>query len=124
MAHCDTMDGPLIKDAQKALESKSIFPVLKWIKEEDEEEITKMFEQVLVFSLKNPELTKMLEMYFLETVTRVHRKGEGAPYTGLKPAGYPVDLIIKKGDISLEIGSAEDVITSYSIHYTKLYEDT
>ncbi len=109
MAHCDTMDGPLIKDAQKALESKSISPVLKWIKEEDEEEITKMFEQVLVFSLKNPELTKMLEMYFLETVTRVHRKGEGAPYTGLKPAGYPIDPIIKKGDLSLETGSAEEV---------------
>jgi hypothetical protein len=109
MAHCDTMDGPLIKDAQKALESKSISPVLKWIKEEDEEEITKMFEQVLAFSLKNPELTKMLEMYFLETVTRVHRKDEGASYIGLKPAGYPIDPIIKKGDLSLETGSAEEV---------------
>ena len=109
MAHCDTMDGPLIKDAQKALESKNISPVLKWIKKEDEEEIVKMFDQVLEFSQKNPELTKILEMYFLETVTRVHRKGEGAPYTGLKPVGYPIDPIIKKGDLSLEIGSAEEV---------------
>ncbi len=109
LAHCDTMDGPLIKDAQKALESKNIFPVLKWIKKEDEEEIVNMFNQVLSFSKENPELKKILEMYFLETVTRIHRKGEGAPYTGLKSSGYPIDPIIKKGDLSLEIGSAEEV---------------
>jgi hypothetical protein len=109
MAHCDTMDGPLIKDAEKALRDKDISPVLKWIKEEDEEEVVKMFEQVLSFSKENTKLKKILEMYFLETVTRIHRKGEGASYTGLKPARYPIDPIIKKGDLSLETGSAEEV---------------
>ena len=37
-AHCDTLDGPVIQDAQLALEKKDVTVVLKWVKERDEEE--------------------------------------------------------------------------------------
>jgi hypothetical protein len=31
-AHCDTLDGPVIKDAQAALKKGDVTPVLKWVK--------------------------------------------------------------------------------------------
>jgi hypothetical protein len=109
LAHCDTMDGPLVADIKKSLKSKNIMPVLKWIKKSDEEEIKNMFERVLSFSKENSEQKELLDMYFIETVVRVHRKGEGAPYNGLKPSGFPIDPIIKKGDLSITSGKVDDL---------------
>ncbi len=45
-AHCDTMDGPIVKDAMAALEAGDITAVLKWIRPEDEREIRTRFDQV------------------------------------------------------------------------------
>ncbi|MDR2145398.1 MAG: DUF6448 family protein [Tannerella sp.] len=39
-AHCDSYDGPTIKDALKALETNNVDLVLKWISEEQEADIT------------------------------------------------------------------------------------
>jgi len=36
LAHCDTLDGPVIKDARTALEKDDITPVLKWVQKKDE----------------------------------------------------------------------------------------
>lgn len=109
LAHCDTMDGPLVADIKKSLKSKNIIPVLKWIKKSDEEEIKNMFKKVLCFSQENSELKEILNLYFIETVVRVHRSGEGAPYNGIKPAGFPIDPIIKKGDLSITSGKIDDL---------------
>ena len=38
IAHCDTMDGPVVKDARVALESRDPGRVLKWVKQEKEKE--------------------------------------------------------------------------------------
>ena len=40
---------------------------------------------------------------------RIHRAGEGAPYTGLKPAGRDLGPAIPAADKALESGSTEDV---------------
>jgi len=109
LAHCDTMDGPLVADIKKSLKSKNIMPVLKWIKKSDEEEIKNIFERVLSFSKENSEQKELLDLYFIETVVRLHRKGEGAPYNGLKPSGFPIDPIIKKGDLSITNGKVDDL---------------
>lgn len=109
LAHCDTMDGPLVADIKKSLKSKNIMPVLKWIKKSDEEEIKNIFERVLSFSKENSEQKELLDLYFIETVVRLHRKGEGAPYNGLKPSGFPIDPIIKKGDLSITSGKVDDL---------------
>ncbi|WP_321329100.1 DUF6448 family protein [uncultured Ilyobacter sp.] len=109
LGHCDTMDGPLVADIKKSLKSKNITPVLKWIKKSDEEEIKNMFERVLSFSKENSEQKELLDLYFIETVVRVHRKGEGAPYNGLKHSGFPIDPIIKKGDLSIDSGKIGDL---------------
>ena len=35
-AHCDTLDGPVIQDARKALDIEDVTPVLKWVRDKDE----------------------------------------------------------------------------------------
>ena len=47
-------------------------------------------------------------MYFFETLVRIHRAGEGAGYTGLKPAGK-IEPPIAAADKSLETGKLQDV---------------
>lgn len=42
LAHCDTLEGPVIKDAKSALEKKDVTPVLKWVKKDAEGHETKM----------------------------------------------------------------------------------
>ena len=44
-AHCDTMDGPIIKTAQKALETGDVSLVLMWIQKMDEAELTQAFKK-------------------------------------------------------------------------------
>ena len=46
-AHCDTMDGPLIKDAKIALGKGNVNYVLKWVQPEDETEIKEAFSLVM-----------------------------------------------------------------------------
>lgn len=105
-AHCDTLDGPVIQDARKALARKDVTPVLKWIPQEDEKTIRGAFEKTLAVRALGNEARELADLYFFETLVRIHRQSEGAPYTGLKPAGV-VDPIIAEADRSLESGSAE-----------------
>jgi len=86
-AHCDTLDGPIIPEARRALESGDLNPVLKWVHAEDEAEIRQAFEKTRAIRGQNEAVREMADHSFLETLIRVHRQGEGAPYTGLKPAG-------------------------------------
>ena len=47
VAHCDTLDGPVIQDARKALEAKDVTPVLKWVREKDEKVVRSAFTKAL-----------------------------------------------------------------------------
>jgi len=58
---------------------------------------------------KGPEAKELADRYFFETLVRVHRAGEGAPYTGLKPAGA-VEPAIAGADRALESGSVENLV--------------
>ena len=46
-AHCDTLDGPVIQDARKALETKDVTPVLKWVKQKDEKVVRAAYDKAL-----------------------------------------------------------------------------
>jgi hypothetical protein len=46
-AHCDGMDGPVVKAAQKALETGNVNLVLIWVQKKDEDEIKKAFQKTL-----------------------------------------------------------------------------
>jgi len=112
-AHCDTMDEPVVATAKAALESGDVTPVLKWVKAENEPEIRELFKKTLAVRQKGPEAGELADMYFFETLVRLHRAGEGAPYTGLKPAGE-VEPIIKLSDKALETGDVESLIREVS----------
>jgi len=85
--HCDTMDGPVAMEATAALEKGDVTPVLKWVREEHEEEVRSALSKVMAVRAKGPEAKELADTFFLETVVRLHRAGEGEPYTGIKPAG-------------------------------------
>ena len=112
--HCDTMNGPIIPEARAALEKGDVTPVLKWVKPGAEAEIRAAFAKAVSVRAKGPEAKDLADQYFLETLVRVHRAGEGAPYTGLKDE--PVERIVAMADKALAEGSAEAMIGRMSGH--------
>jgi hypothetical protein len=106
-AHCDTLDGPVVKAAQKALQTKDIKPVLIWVGKNDEPEIEQAFLKTLKIRTQNPEVKELADRYFFETLVRIHRAGESAPYQGLRPAGTDAGPVIPLADRALETGSPD-----------------
>lgn len=104
-AHCDGMDGPVVKAARRALETHDASLVLIWIQKKDEAEVRQVFQATLAIRNLSPEAKELADRYFFETLVRFHRAGEGAPYTGLKPAGRDLGPAIPAADRALEEGS-------------------
>lgn len=96
------MEGPVVKASIKALETGNINYVLVWVQTKDEKEIKEMFDKANKVGTLNPEAKELAEMYFFETVVRVHRVGEGELYTGLKPVGYHPAEGIEVAEIAIE----------------------
>lgn len=109
VGHCDTIGGPVIKAAQRALDSANLNIVLIWVKKEFEPELRQAFTKALAVRQLNSEARELADMYFFETVVRLHRMGEGASFTGLKPAGE-IDPIILASDRALEQGNAKELV--------------
>jgi hypothetical protein len=86
-AHCDTLDGPVVGAARKALDTGNVNLVLVWVQTKDEPEIRNTFQKAVAVRKAGGQAKDLADTYFFETLVRVHRTGEGAPYTGLKPAG-------------------------------------
>ncbi len=105
LAHCDGLDGPVVKAAKSALRTGNVNLVLVWIQKRDEPEIRAAFQQSLVVRKQGPEAQALADRAFFETLVRVHRSGEGAPYTGLKPAGRDLGPAIPAADKALETGT-------------------
>ncbi len=108
-AHCDTLAGPVVLTAKAALEKGDVTPVLKWVKKENEGEIKEAFKKTLAVRKQGKEAKELADMYFFETLVRIHRAGEGAPYTGLKPEGS-IEPIIVESDKAVESGSADGLV--------------
>lgn len=105
MAHCDAIDGPVVTAARQALEAGEVTPVLKWVAGAAEAEVRTLFAQTLAVRALGPEATALADRHFFENVVRIHRAGEGAPYTGLQPAGTPLEPAVAAVDRAL--GEAE-----------------
>ena len=70
----------------------------------------KAFQKTLAVRKLNSEAKELADMYFLETFVRLHRAGEGAPYTGIKPAGTELGPAVEAADKALESGSADNLL--------------
>ena len=118
-AHCDGMDGPVIKAAKQALETGDVNPVLIWVSKKDETEIRSAFQKTLAVRKLNPEAKELADMYFFETLVRIHRAGEGEPYTGIKPAGRNLGPAVPAADKAIVDGKLEPL---YKILTDKIHE--
>jgi hypothetical protein len=106
------MDGPVVKAARRALETGNVNLILPWVQRESEEELKQAFERSLgarkgAASIESSELT---DLWFFETAVRLHRKGEGAPYTGIKPAGTLESPAVPMADEAIATGNPDKVI--------------
>jgi len=110
MAHCDGMDGPVVKAAQKALATGDVNLVLIWVQKGDEEAIRQALDRTLAVSKLSAEAKDLADMYFFETLVRIHRAGEGAAYTGLQPAGRDLGPAIPLADEALNTGEVDALV--------------
>jgi hypothetical protein len=108
-AHCDTLDGPVVAAAKEALSGGEVTAVLKWVKPEYDEEVRAAFAKTVAVRKLGTEARELADMYFFETVVRLHRLGEGEGYTGLKPAGTDPGPAVRAADKALETADAEAV---------------
>ena len=113
-AHCDTVAGPVIPEAKAALENGDVTSILKWIKPDNEGDIQAAFAQAVAVRGQSPEARELADRFFLETLVRLHRAGEGAPYTGIKDE--PVKPIVALADGALASGSADEMIQKITGH--------
>lgn|GEM_PF-153854 len=105
IAHCDTMDGPTVADAKKAIDKNNVNYVLKWVQVADEKVIKEAFALTMKVRLLSPEARTLADNYFFETLVRIHRSGEGVAYTGVKPSGTPIDEKILAADQAIALGN-------------------
>jgi hypothetical protein len=107
--HCDSLDGPVVTAARQALEAGDVGVVLPFVPAQGETEVRAMFDAATNVRELNEDARNVADRLFFETVVRVHRSGEGAPYTGLKPAGLSVGPVIPLAERAIETGSPEPV---------------
>ena len=109
-AHCDTMNGPVVKAAQKALTTKNVNYILIWVEQKDENEVKAAFSQVLKVRRLNRDARSLADKYFFETVVRLHRTNEGEPYTGIKPVGTEIEPIVRVLDDAIDTGRSTTLL--------------
>lgn len=109
-AHCDSLDGPVVTAARHALSAGDVNLVLPWVSAKDEPAIRSALARTLSVRNLNPEAKDLADTWFFETVVRIHRAGEGAPYDGLKPAGRDLGPAIAAADKAVESGSDDALI--------------
>ena len=108
--HCDSLDGPVVVAAQRALDANDVDLILPFVPPAGEAEVTRLFEQATAVRSRGADVAAVADEWFFENVVRIHRAGEGAPYKGLKPAGLSVGPVIPVAEKALETGSADELI--------------
>lgn len=108
-AHCDTLEGPVVTAARAALAAGQVTPVLMWVRPAGEPAVKAAFDQTLIVRQQSPQAAELADRWFFETLVRVHRAGEGAPYTGLK-SGAVEEPGIATADRALASGRPDELL--------------
>lgn len=109
--HCDTMDGPVVKAATRALREGNVNLILPWVHASGEDEVREAFGKAFAVREAGGAAGELADLWFFETVVRVHREGEGAPYSGLKPAGLDWGPVVPRTERAVESGDADEAIS-------------
>jgi hypothetical protein len=108
--HCDTKDGPVAKAVSKALETENVNYILIWIPKSAENELKSVFARALKARKSGKEAKDVADFWVLETAVRLHRAGEGASYTGIKPAGLDEGPVVPRAEKAIETGDPKEII--------------
>ena len=108
--HCDTRDGPVVTAAKQALQEQNVNYVLVWVPKGAEEEVRRAFDRTLKVRANGKEVQDLADDWFFETVVRLHRAGEGASFTGLRPAGLDEGPVVPRAEEAIETGNPHEVI--------------
>jgi hypothetical protein len=104
------MDGPVVAAARQALEQENVNLILPYVKESASAEVRSAFEKASRARKADPAARDVADLYFFETAVRLHRAGEGAPFTGIKPAGLDVGPVVPVAEKAIESGSPDALI--------------
>ena len=108
--HCDSLDGPVVTAAKTALVDGNVDLILPFVPEGAEDEVRAAFERTRAARAEGGHFAhEVSSLYFFDTVVRLHRAGEGAPFTGLKPAGLDVGPVIPLAERAIEKRSIDDL---------------
>lgn len=105
LAHCDSVNGPVVTAARQALAQDDVMLVLPYVKADAETELTAAFKEAREAKKQGGKGAELAELWFAETAVRLHRQGEGAAYTGLKyetdfgPALHAAEEAVETGDL-------------------------
>lgn len=118
-AHCDKVDGPVVSDARRALKARRVEMVFKWISASQEAQVRTTFKHALQVRALGNRARRLADRHFFETVVRLHRASEGAPYTGLKPASAKLEPSVKAADRALAHGSVKGLSKAITRHASR-----
>lgn len=108
--HCDSLDGPVVTAARQALDGGDVDLILPYVAFDGEPEVRHAFDLATKARALGPEAREVADRWFFETAVRVHRTGEGAAFTGLKPAGLDVGPVIPVAERALATGSSAELV--------------
>lgn len=108
--HCDSKDGPVVKAALRALAEGDVTIILPYVPEAAEGEVGMAFDKVMDARAAGAAAAEVADEWFCETVVRLHRAGEGAAFTGLKPAGLGHGPVVPLAERAIETGDASEVL--------------
>ena len=108
--YIDSMDGPVVKAAEKALEMEDVKYVLPYVSSKDEKEIKDSFEKTILVRELSGDAAELADYWFFETTVRLHRKEEEKTYTGLKSAGTDWGPIIPKIDLAIKNENIDELL--------------
>jgi hypothetical protein len=108
--HCDALDGPVVTAARQALNAEDVAMVLPYVPATATAEVEDAFARTVKARTQGPEARDVADRWFFETVVRLHRAGEGAAFTGLKPAGLDVGPVIPVAERVIETGDVEPLV--------------
>lgn len=108
--HCDSLDGPVVKAARLALDTGAVEAVLPYVPQQSEDEVREVFDSVAAARDEGADAREVADRHFFETVVRLHRTGEGAAFTGLKPAGLDHGPVIPVAERAIETGDPAELI--------------
>lgn len=108
-AHCDSLSGPVVADARAALRDGKVEAVLKWVRPSDEAEVRKAFAEVMRVRTQGDAARELADRWFFETVVRLHRAGEGEPFTGLRPPDWKPPRLIALADEAVNRGTSAEI---------------